>query len=238
MKYRIIVLGIICSLLINLCFCKKTPTSPDTSNIVKNPPVINSFTASPSSIILGEFSTLSWSVSKATQITIDQGIGGVSASGTKEVSPTETTTYTLTASNNDGQVSRAVSVEIKMKAILDVTLTPIPVLWVYVYPGWYATFTIIITESNGVGAQLNTVSAGMYLLGVLFNEYTSANARIEASGTFEVYCYLLYSSVMLDQLRITIKGADDNGYIIDETWVSYVYWTGRRAQMGMPIRIK
>jgi hypothetical protein len=65
-------------------------------------PAINSFTASPGSIKLGESSTLSWSVSGCTTVSIDQAIGNVSLSGTRVVSPTKTTTYTLKAVNEVG----------------------------------------------------------------------------------------------------------------------------------------
>lgn len=65
-------------------------------------PVINSFTASPGSITSGEASTLSWSVSGCTNVIIDQSIGTVSLSGTRIVSPTKTTIYTLTAINEVG----------------------------------------------------------------------------------------------------------------------------------------
>ena len=73
-------------------------------------PVINSFTASPGSITLGASSTLGWSVSGATTVSINQGVGGVTPSGTRVVSPAATTTYTLTATNAAGTVTQPVQV--------------------------------------------------------------------------------------------------------------------------------
>jgi len=68
-----------------------TPTCPGS-------PVIPTFTASPSVILVGGTSTLSWSgVRNASQVTINQGIGAVSTSGQRIVNPKVTTTYTLTA---------------------------------------------------------------------------------------------------------------------------------------------
>jgi hypothetical protein len=64
-------------------------------------PVITNFTASPSTISSGQSSTLSWSVSGATALSIDHGIGAVTGNSVN-VSPTATTTYTLTASNTVG----------------------------------------------------------------------------------------------------------------------------------------
>ena len=75
-------------------------------------PVISFFTASPGSITLGASSTLSWSVSGATTVSINQGVGGVSPSGTRVVSPAATTTYTLTATNAAGTVTQPVQVAV------------------------------------------------------------------------------------------------------------------------------
>jgi hypothetical protein len=65
-------------------------------------PLINSFNASPESISPGDSSTLSWDVTGCTSVTIDPAIGTVALSGTRVVSPTKTTTYTLTALNEKG----------------------------------------------------------------------------------------------------------------------------------------
>ena len=73
-------------------------------------PVVNSFTASPSSITVGSSATLSWNVSNATSVTIDQGVGAVGSSGTTSVSPAATTTYTLTATNAAGSATDRKSV--------------------------------------------------------------------------------------------------------------------------------
>ena len=70
-----------------------------------SPPVISFFTASPGSITLGASSMLSWSVSGATTVSINQGIGPVPPSGSIPVSPGTTTTYTLTATNAAGSVT-------------------------------------------------------------------------------------------------------------------------------------
>jgi len=68
-------------------------------------PVINSFIASPSGISVGSSTTLIWNVTNATSVTIDNGVGGVSLSGSTVVMPAATITYTLTASNAAGSVT-------------------------------------------------------------------------------------------------------------------------------------
>ena len=66
-------------------------------------PAIVSFTASTNFLFAGQSATLAWSVSNATAITLDPGIGVVSGpAGVRSVAPAVTTTYTLTASNAHG----------------------------------------------------------------------------------------------------------------------------------------
>ena len=76
------------------------------------PPVIASFAAEPSTIEKGQSSTLSWSISGATDMSIDNGIGPVQSRGTRQVFPANTTTYTLTAKGPGGSVSRSATVSV------------------------------------------------------------------------------------------------------------------------------
>ena len=58
--------------------------------------------ANPSTIERGQSSTLSWTTTGATSVSIDQGIGDVSTSGSRTVSPSSSTTYTLSAKGEGG----------------------------------------------------------------------------------------------------------------------------------------
>ena len=71
-----------------------------------------SLVATPSSVNPGQSSMLTWSTSGATNVTINNGIGSVPASGTVSINPTVTTTYVLTASNAQGSVSRSATVTV------------------------------------------------------------------------------------------------------------------------------
>ena len=73
---------------------------------------INNFTAEPRSIERGQSATLRWSVANATDISIDEGLGAVQANGTRQVFPSNTTTYTLTARSCGGNDTRSVTVEV------------------------------------------------------------------------------------------------------------------------------
>ncbi|MBI3231976.1 MAG: fibronectin type III domain-containing protein, partial [Candidatus Doudnabacteria bacterium] len=84
-----------------------SPTPPPPS---PSAPTISSFTSSPTSITSGQSSTLSWTTTGATSLSIS-GIGVVT--GTSQiVSPTVTTTYVLTATNSTGSVTANTTVSV------------------------------------------------------------------------------------------------------------------------------
>jgi len=78
-------------------------TNKEKTAITKDPPEISAFSASPSSITLGDNVTLTWTVKGARTVSISPDVGNVPSSGWTMVIPTAaTTTYTLTASNTFG----------------------------------------------------------------------------------------------------------------------------------------
>lgn len=75
-------------------------------------PRIIRFSAGPLSIPAGGTSTLVWQVENATTVSIAPVVGTVELVGTKDVTPAQTTTYTLTASNNFGSVTAQATVTV------------------------------------------------------------------------------------------------------------------------------
>ncbi len=67
-------------------------------------PIIHSFIATPSTVSAGKSSTLTWDVTGATQISVDNSLG-VQGGTTATVSPSLTTTYTLTAIGPGGSAT-------------------------------------------------------------------------------------------------------------------------------------
>ena len=85
--------------------CKKKVVAPPPPPPPPPPPAAAptaSFSANPTAIEKGQSSTLSWTTTNATNVSIDQGIGDVSTSGSRSVSPSVSTTYTLTAKGPGG----------------------------------------------------------------------------------------------------------------------------------------
>ncbi|HEX7364975.1 MAG TPA: hypothetical protein VF366_07415 [Dehalococcoidia bacterium] len=73
-------------------------------------PVVSYFQAAPPIITSGGSTMLSWSVTNATSVVIDNGVGSVAASGSALVSPVSSTDYTLMATNAYGYITQTLSV--------------------------------------------------------------------------------------------------------------------------------
>jgi len=76
------------------------------------PPVIESFTANPRTVEPGDDVRLSWEVENAETLRISPGVGTVTGSSVV-VEPDETTTYTLTATNDGGSDEASVRVVVE-----------------------------------------------------------------------------------------------------------------------------
>jgi hypothetical protein len=75
-------------------------------------PTISSFTATPSNISAGGSTTLAWSVSGASYLIVSPHAGAVRGDNVS-VSPTQTTTYTLYATNQYGRSTATVTVNVQ-----------------------------------------------------------------------------------------------------------------------------
>jgi peptidoglycan-associated lipoprotein len=71
-----------------------------------------SLQANPTSINKGDSTTLSWTSTDATQLTIAPDVGAVNAQGSSSVSPADSTTYTVTASGPGGSANASVRVTV------------------------------------------------------------------------------------------------------------------------------
>jgi len=95
-------------------------------------PSVLTFTATPMTIESGDSTVLAWETLDADQVDITvqsgdgQSLGSVGVSGTATVSPRQTTTYGITASNRFGETTRTVTVTVLSDAprILNFVATP------------------------------------------------------------------------------------------------------------------
>jgi peptidoglycan-associated lipoprotein len=68
--------------------------------------------ADPTSINKGESSTLSWSSTNATQLTIAPDVGAVAPEGSTKVTPSDSVTYTITASGPGGSADSNIRITV------------------------------------------------------------------------------------------------------------------------------
>src|SRR5215471_1243128 len=72
--------------------------------------------ANPTTINKGDASTLSWSSTNATQLTISPEVGAAAPEGSTKVTPSDSTTYTITASGPGGSADSTVRVTVSAPA--------------------------------------------------------------------------------------------------------------------------
>jgi len=129
-------------------------------------PVITSFLVDPQVVEPEGTATLTWEVSNATTVTISPDVGSVGLIGTFVVSPEETTTYTLTASNTAGNVTANVTVTVSsalqksIDVVVEEILPDIPEVksgepyWCLKLDDPLPPGTLIV-EDSGTAAKLN-----------------------------------------------------------------------------------
>jgi len=165
-------------------------------------PAINSFDARPASISAGESSTVNWTVTGATTVSIDQGIGNVALTGPRAVTPAATTVYTLTASNSAGSVTATTQVIVTgVSAPPESTPSPsedLPVVNYFMANppaistgasttlGWNVSDATSVTIDNGVGSV------------------SSAGTTIVSPATSTNYTLTAANAVGLQSVTITV----------------------------------
>ncbi len=87
------------------------------------PPPTVTLQANPASIAPGGASTLTWSSTDATQLSITPGVGNVSAQGSAVVHPAASTIYTITASGPGGSANASAGVTVTPPPPVVVTVT-------------------------------------------------------------------------------------------------------------------
>jgi hypothetical protein len=122
-------------------------------------PVIASFAATPASVVSGGSSTLAWSVTGATSISIDNGVGTVTGTSVT-VTPTATTTYTLTATNAGGPATATATVTVTpapAPVIVSFTATPSTIArGASSTLAWTVTGATTLSIDNGIGTVTGT----------------------------------------------------------------------------------
>jgi peptidoglycan-associated lipoprotein len=100
MKWITIVAALASLMVLASAGCKKKEVAPPPPPPPPPQPTA-SLTANPSTIQRGQSTTLTWQTTNATDVTLE-GIGAVEANGSRQVTPSDSTTYRLTAKGAGG----------------------------------------------------------------------------------------------------------------------------------------
>jgi hypothetical protein len=123
-----------------------------------SPPDV-SFSATPDDIATGQTSTLVWDTANADSVTIDNGVGSQPVSGSVTVQPSETTTYTLTATGPGGTTSSEATVTVTRRPIITFIASPTGIAaGSSTMLAWSVTNAINISIDNGIGGVPSTGS--------------------------------------------------------------------------------
>jgi hypothetical protein len=123
-------------------------------------PIIDSFAATPPTIRAGQQVTLSWVTEGASSVVIDHGVGTQPVSGSVSVSPSTTTTYTLTAMNGSDSVTSSVTVNVLTAPIVVVSAFPSGLLQAQGVGG--ATTTYTLTNAGGTATNITLGQSGTF----------------------------------------------------------------------------
>jgi hypothetical protein len=92
----------------------------DSVTVTLAPKPIATLIVSPGAILLGGSATLAWDTTFAETVSIDNGIGDVAIDGTTSVSPTVTTTYTLSSLGDGGTETVATTLDVIDPSVLGI----------------------------------------------------------------------------------------------------------------------
>jgi hypothetical protein len=192
---------------------------------------------------LNDPSTLSWTVTNATTVSIDQGIGTVAATGTQQVTPLTTTTYTLTATNADGNRTATAQVAILPMAIITIATNPAPPVFIYDSGTntTSATFSEIFTETNGVAGHVYSAYTGFYLTPDPASRIASHNfgsGDFAANGSLTLGPVTESGTGQATIYAILCTATDANGYLSETAFYGDISWAGTtgtgQLQMVVP----
>lgn len=190
-------------------------------------PIINSFSPSPPTITVGDSSTLSWTVTDATSVTIDHGVGSVASStGTYSVSPAATTVYTLTATNATGSVTATTTVTVNPVAIsygsIDINSNPVGA---EVYLDGVDTGQITPIVLTNVEAGIHNIKLDKYH----YKIKEETNVSVTAGATTYLNWSLTYATAETLTLQPGSEGKDADVSTFSPTsnyGNSYQFWAG------------
>jgi hypothetical protein len=164
-------------------------------------------------------------VTDATTVAIDQSIGSVASTGTTAVSPTTTTTYTLTATNVAGSVTATTTVTVNPVATtygdIDIKSTP---AGAKVYLDGVDTGSVTPYVITHVETGIHTIKLDKYH----YKIQEDTNVSVNAEETTYLNWALTYASIQTITLQPGAEGKD--AYVVstflNTNWDYSYAWVG------------
>lgn len=179
--------------------CRRTPPPPPVADAPPVPPPppppapTITLNANPATITAGQSTTLTWQATNATTVNIDQGVGDVPASGTRQLTPKASITYNATATGPGGKASAPARVTVNAAA----APTPPPATTTKTPPPAAAPDPLDVQFERLVASQP-----------ILF-DYDSSSIRSSEMPKLQNHAAFLQKN---PSLRFTIEGhADERG---------------------------
>jgi hypothetical protein len=167
-----------------------TVVSDPVSVAVGIPVRIISFSATPTQIRAGQSATLSFVTEAGTSVFINNGVGSLPASGTVTVTPSVTTTYTLTAVSGQTTVTSSVTIQVITEPSVNVSLFPAALIQATGASG--ATSSYTVTNSGGSATTVTVGQSGNFFtqsptsfnLAPGASQIVTVTATAQPAGTF------------------------------------------------------
>jgi hypothetical protein len=183
-----------------------TGASPQPVSSGTHPPLVYNFWADPSTLIKGGPTKLSWNVLGATSVRIDPAVGIVKATGSINVTPASSTTYTLTATNSGGSVWATEEVHILQS-------TPIsPAI------NWFAASPSTILEGNSATLSWRTTNAQRVTISGIGSVAASGTRKVAPRGTTQ-YIMEATTSTGRYQDAVTVEVVSINPTVYYQTYL-------------------
>lgn len=208
-------------------------TQRSVTEVIYARPVVNAFTATPGHVAVGDPSTLAWTATDATQVTLTDGSGGAplyqgpNLTGTVVVNPAVDTTYTLKAENAAGFAdTRTVIVRAGGAQVLSFTAAPAtvplnsPVTFTWTTSG---AASLVIQNAGGTiytAASQADRDAGSFLFTPAATDtYTivasNGSGSDSKTATVTVFLGVVVNSYTAAPDKITVLGSSTLAWNID-----------------------
>src|SRR6056297_3421728 len=185
-------------------------TKDEEEDPITTTPVINYFSSEPSNITEGKSSTLSWEIIGADDVSIEPGIGEVNLEDSISVSPEETTKYTITASNDFGNVSDELTVEVYEE---EDPITTAPII------NFFSSDTTSMFEGGTANIEWEVSGANTVAITPVFNEVPSSGTAAVSPTENTTYTLTAENNIGISTSELTINvfgfwTPPENGIII------------------------